>query len=78
MRDLLRAKGTKGYTSRGAIDRPNTATFKPLRMLSASASKADFRLENDISYDRKECALIQTLPLIPLLYSPADGATGGA
>jgi hypothetical protein len=24
----LRAKGTKGYTSRGAVDRPNTATFK--------------------------------------------------
>jgi hypothetical protein len=29
MRELLRAKGTTGYTSRGAVDRPITATFKP-------------------------------------------------
>jgi hypothetical protein len=30
MRELFRAKGTKGYTSGGAVDRPDTATFKPL------------------------------------------------
>jgi len=47
-------------------------------MLSASANKADFKLENDISYDRTERALIQTLPVIPFLCSPADGTTGGA
>jgi len=47
-------------------------------MLSASANGADFELEYDISYDRKESAFIQTLPLIPFLSSPADGATGGA
>jgi hypothetical protein len=47
-------------------------------MLSASANKADLKLENDISYDRKECAVIQKLPIIPLLCSPADGTTGRA
>jgi len=47
-------------------------------MLSSSANKGDFKLENDISYDRKECALIQKLPLFPFLCSPAYGTTGGA
>ena len=50
-------------------------------MLSASANKADFKLENNISYERKEYALIQKLPLIPFVCSPADGTdgtTGGA
>jgi hypothetical protein len=28
MRELLRAKSTIDYTSRGAVDRPNRATFK--------------------------------------------------
>jgi hypothetical protein len=31
MRELLRAKSTIDYTSRGAVDRPNRATFKPLK-----------------------------------------------
>jgi hypothetical protein len=33
MRELLRAKSTIDYTSRGAVDRPNRATFKPLTVL---------------------------------------------
>jgi hypothetical protein len=32
MRELLRAKGTIDYTSRGAGDRPNRATFKTLTL----------------------------------------------
>jgi len=47
-------------------------------MPSVSANKADFKLENNISYNRKESAPIQTLPPIPFLCSPADGTTGGA
>jgi hypothetical protein len=34
MRELLRAKSAIDYTSRGAVDRPNRATFKPLSTCS--------------------------------------------
>jgi hypothetical protein len=39
MRELLRAKGTKGYTSRGAVDRPNRATFKLLNLYFIKGDK---------------------------------------
>jgi hypothetical protein len=58
MRELLRAKGTIDYTSRGAVDRPNRATFKPLI--------------TKITCDVQHCRLFYTLSVFGGIFLTCD------
>jgi hypothetical protein len=52
MRELLRAKSTIGYTSRGAVDRPNRATFKPLNLYKKVTSMFHMSIRHELDLNK--------------------------